>query len=632
MYGADITRTNTNPDETLLSPAAVDSLVPRWQAQIGSGPSPSSSSPVVAEGRVYVASSVITGSNFFAMDAQTGTPLWSADLGRVNDCFNVGIGATAAVSGSLVVAGGGGGAYYGLDAATGAIRWRNDLGQPGAFAWASPLIAQSRVYVGVASECDAPQVRGAVRSIAPDDGHTLAEQAFVPAGQIGGSLWQSPALSADGHTLVVATGEDRAPGQDYTRAMVTLDPRTLAIRAAYQEGAKDEDLDFGTTPVIFHDAAGTPLVGANHKDGTFYAYRLDDVGAGPVWQQTLGVTVGVAPAYDARTGAGGTLFVAGLPAHIYALDPTSGAVRWASPDLGLVWANIAVANGLVFVNTSRGLAILDEASGALLRLLVSDYAGATYSGVAVAHGFIYWVSGCYLNAWSLPAAPAPGAPAPAPVRVTHPSDSCGSGFLDVCGSDYFFTPVSYLACRGIISGYADGTFRPYNATTRAQMVKIVVGAFAVPAYTPPTPTFSDVPPTHPFYAYIEAAVHAGIVSGYADGTFRPGADVTRAQLAKIIVGATGWPLVTPPEATFADVPLGDSFAPFVETAVCRGLVSGYTCGGPGEPCDPGNHPYFRPFNSATRGQIAKITYNALQAPPACATPTPIPPITPPPGP
>src|SRR4051794_36409505 len=55
-----------------------------------------------------------------------------------------------------------------------------------------------------------------------------------------------------------------------------------------------------------------------------------------------------------------------------------------------------------------------------------------------------------------------------------------------------------------------------------------------------TISFTDVPPTHPFYPYIQCLACNGIVSGYADGTFRPGAEVTRGQLAKILAQAAGF--------------------------------------------------------------------------------------------
>jgi hypothetical protein len=193
----------------------------------------------------------------------------------------------------------------------------------------------------------------------------------------------------------------------------------------------------------------------------------------------------------------------------------------------------------------------------------------------------------------------------------------------VLPTDYFATPVAYLACHGVISGYADGTFRPSNPTTRGQMAKIVVGGFGLAAPQTPPPggySFADVPPAHPFYRYIETAAARGIVSGYPCGGpgeacdaynrpyFRPGAGVTRGQLSKIVVNAAGWPRQSPPTATFSDVPPGSPFYAYIETVACRGVVSGYA-----------DHT-FRPAAGATRGQIAKIVYGALTLPPACAAP------------
>jgi hypothetical protein len=194
-------------------------------------------------------------------------------------------------------------------------------------------------------------------------------------------------------------------------------------------------------------------------------------------------------------------------------------------------------------------------------------------------------------------------------------------------TDYFYNGVRWLYGRGAISGYNDNTFRPYNNTTRGQMVKIIVLAYGIPIYTPPTPTFRDEPPSDAFYRYVETAAHRNIVSGYICGGpgepcpgayFRTYNLVTRGQLSKIVVIAAGWALLNPTNATFNDVPRNSAFYEFIETAVCHGVVSGYDCGGPGEPC-PGR--YFRQFNNAIRGQIAKMVYNAVSNLP-CITPTP----------
>jgi hypothetical protein len=59
------------------------------------------------------------------------------------------------------------------------------------------------------------------------------------------------------------------------------------------------------------------------------------------------------------------------------------------------------------------------------------------------------------------------------------------------------------------------------------------------------------------------------------------------------------------------VSANDPFYSYVRCLTCRGFLSGYPCGSPGEPCiGPANQPYFRPTNNATRGQIAKILSNA----------------------
>lgn len=190
--------------------------------------------------------------------------------------------------------------------------------------------------------------------------------------------------------------------------------------------------------------------------------------------------------------------------------------------------------------------------------------------------------------------------------VTQTTTPCGIPFTDVTPTDYFYQGVRWLYCRGAISGYGT-VFLPYNLTTRGQLTKIVVLAYGMPIYTPSTPTFRDVPTSHTFYQYIETAYQQNIISGYTCGTgcleFRPDANVTRAQLTKIVVTAASWALINPLTPTFRDVPTGDTFYQYIETAVCHLVVTGYTCG---TGCLE-----FRPGANATRGQISKMVYNAV---------------------
>lgn len=214
----------------------------------------------------------------------------------------------------------------------------------------------------------------------------------------------------------------------------------------------------------------------------------------------------------------------------------------------------------------------------------------------------------------------------------------GERFSDVCPTDWFYTPVLALTGNGVLSGYSDGTFRPYAATTRGQMLKIVVIGLSLPVPPlPPIPSFVDVPATHPFAPWIEAGTGQGLVTGYDCGGpgepcpgryFRPNLSVTRGQLARILVRATGWTPLVPSAATYADVPPSHPFYGDVERLTAEGIIEGYGCGSPGEQCDPQSRPYYRVGASVTRAQTAKMIYTIWQrqqGTPAPPTRTPGPP-------
>ncbi|HEX8599489.1 MAG TPA: S-layer homology domain-containing protein [Chloroflexia bacterium] len=129
--------------------------------------------------------------------------------------------------------------------------------------------------------------------------------------------------------------------------------------------------------------------------------------------------------------------------------------------------------------------------------------------------------------------------------------------------------------------------------------------------------FNDAPQGSPFYSYVRCLACQNILSGYACGApgepcpgnyFRPNDNVTRGQAAKIIANAAGYTDAIPgTQQTFADVQANSTFWLFIERVYAHGAISGYPCGGPGEPCDAQSRPYFRPSANLTRGQLAKIT-------------------------
>jgi polyvinyl alcohol dehydrogenase (cytochrome) len=401
-YGHDPGRSAFNPEETTIDGANLGRLAARWTVNIGMGPLPASSAPSVTGGRLYVGSSVGSGPNFLALDANTGRLLWSADVGHGSP-DGVGIGATPAVSGAVVVAGGGDAAYYGLDAATGAVLWRHALDAgPSGFAWSSPLILDGRVYVGVASEYSNPPVRGELRALDLATGALVGRASFVPEGVRGAGIWNSPAASADGRTLFVATGEDFG-GYDgpFNRALVALEPGSLLALQANKQGTAGLDQDWATTPVAFRDAQGRALVGANHKNGHFYAYAQASVAAGPLWSRFVGVSPGMMPAYDPNRGVGGTLFIVGDNGVLYGVDPASGQDRWPALAIGFMHGNLALANGLLFANTAGRVLVVDVTGGRVLRVLDPAAPGPAYTGAVVANGLVYWLAGPVLNAWGI---------------------------------------------------------------------------------------------------------------------------------------------------------------------------------------------------------------------------------------
>ncbi len=191
-------------------------------------------------------------------------------------------------------------------------------------------------------------------------------------------------------------------------------------------------------------------------------------------------------------------------------------------------------------------------------------------------------------------------------------DGTSGGNIWAVGIDFDINesrPPRTLTERYTTSGCPAGTPTP----TPSPMVP-------TPTPTPcTTGTYSDVPPGSTFHPFITCLSARGIVSGYSDCTFRPNNPVTRGQLAKMVSNAAGFNEPVSGQS-FEDVPPSNTFYEWIERLTTRGYMTGYACGGVGEPCI-NNRPYFRPFANATRGQTSKIVANAagFTEPPAGQT-------------
>lgn len=104
-------------------------------------------------------------------------------------------------------------------------------------------------------------------------------------------------------------------------------------------------------------------------------------------------------------------------------------------------------------------------------------------------------------------------------------------YPDVNEGDWYNNAISTLTNAGIIDGYLDGTFRPNNPITRAELSKMAASFYNT--QTDKTSTFSDIA-NHWAEQFIEAAYWYGFIDGYPDGTFKPNQYITRAETMKIV--------------------------------------------------------------------------------------------------
>ncbi|MDQ0194124.1 S-layer homology domain-containing protein [Paenibacillus wynnii] len=131
--------------------------------------------------------------------------------------------------------------------------------------------------------------------------------------------------------------------------------------------------------------------------------------------------------------------------------------------------------------------------------------------------------------------------------VTHAAGI--THFSDISSKHWAQREIERLQEQNVIGGYSDGTFRPDLPITRAEAVKIIVETSNIDLSQEVSlkPSHSDVPTSYWAFPYIEAAEKHALITGYADGSFRPVATLTRADSAVLI--ARAFELNTPSSTT-----------------------------------------------------------------------------------
>jgi hypothetical protein len=165
-----------------------------------------------------------------------------------------------------------------------------------------------------------------------------------------------------------------------------------------------------------------------------------------------------------------------------------------------------------------------------------------------------------------------------------------SDYSDVAYDASYADAVNLLSNLGLIKGYEDGTFRPDNTITRAEVAAIMVRMLAMEDSVESGATaFTDVAADNWASGYINVAYAQGIIKGMGDGTFAPNAEVTYEQIVKMIVCALGY---EPAAEQNGSYPTG-----YLYQASKIGLTKG-VAGTTGK--------------AASRATVAKLVYNALE--------------------
>lgn len=123
---------------------------------------------------------------------------------------------------------------------------------------------------------------------------------------------------------------------------------------------------------------------------------------------------------------------------------------------------------------------------------------------------------------------------------TTPQTEKPSVYTDLYPSAYYYNSVINLSNKGVIGGFPDGSFKPNQTVTRAQLAVMLVNANKVSTFSSSGSSFTDVPKSHWAYSFISAASNAGYLGGYPDGSFKPENPVSYNEALTMIVASLGY--------------------------------------------------------------------------------------------
>ena len=468
-YSHDTHNSRTQPMESVLSTENVGDLQQVWSfdADDHAG-GVLNTTPIVAGGCVYV---VPSSGEVHALNADTGEPVWAAQLEAVPQGYGGGVvGAPAVAADRLVVVINRGGSPYlaALDITDGAVLWSTVMDETEtAITNASVTVFDGMALIGFSgSSGGEPRERGGYVIVDVADGALLAKSFTISdedfeAGFGGASIWSTAAVDEASRYAYVGTGNPHSDKLEHerTNSIIKIDldrergtfgqivgqykgradtyidgldqlPTCQMLPPIYYFATFDAtctelDLDFGASPNLFADADGRLLVGALQKAGVYHA--VDTETMEQAWEHVGGVPCFSCNAATAAFDGERIHYSASPPGQLWSVDRSNGSVGWARFMAGgLHYYSVSHANGVVYSTDTYGfLNAFDAESGEqLLKLPMGfSYTGpnagslgvAGSTGVAIARNTVYAAVGSRVFAYGLDGAggePPPQPPGP----------------------------------------------------------------------------------------------------------------------------------------------------------------------------------------------------------------------------
>lgn len=181
-------------------------------------------------------------------------------------------------------------------------------------------------------------------------------------------------------------------------------------------------------------------------------------------------------------------------------------------------------------------------------------------------------------------------------------------FNDINEDHPAYEAIKDLYERQILNGYADGTVQPDSKISRAEFVKIALGATTCLDCTRPTieektrydstQPFPDVFTSAWYYYCVAKGKEKKMITGYGDGFFRPEQNISRAEAVAVLMREAGVAIEKMPSRYFMDVPDYAWYRDYVFTAVQLGMISA-------------KYAFVAPDEQITRGEFAMMAHKLL---------------------